>query len=99
MQYKNRNIINQLTEMIKTRPLTYLNGGRQVGKSTLCAHLPEKINHITFDSPLILASAKSEPETFVNSLPKDVLNVIDEVQFAPEIFPYLKMQIDKNKLG
>ncbi|MCR5261408.1 MAG: ATP-binding protein [Candidatus Gastranaerophilales bacterium] len=98
MKYKNRNIINQLTELIKTRPLTYLNGGRQVGKSTLCSHLPEKINHITFDSPLILTSAKSAPETFINSLSKDVLNVIDEVQFAPEIFPYLKMQIDKNRL-
>ena len=97
MSFKNRTIINQLTEIIKTRPLTYLNGGRQVGKSTLCSHLSEKINHTTFDSPLVLSSAKSEPEVFINSLPKDVLNVIDEVQFAPEIFPYLKMQIDKNR--
>lgn len=98
MTFKNRGIIKQLNEMVKTRPLTYLNGGRQVGKSTLCSHLSGKINHITFDSPLILASAKSEPETFINSLPKNTLNVIDEVQFAPEIFPYLKMQIDKNRL-
>ena len=98
MLYKNRNIIKELTEMIKTRPLTYLNGGRQVGKSTLCSHLSKKVNHITFDSPLVLETAKSEPETFVNSLPNDILNVIDEVQFAPEIFPYLKIKIDKNRL-
>lgn len=98
MSFKKRTIINQLTEMVKTRPLTYLNGGRQVGKSTLCFHLSEKVNHITFDSPLVLTFAKSEPEAFINSLPKNVLNVIDEVQFAPEIFPYLKMQIDKNRL-
>ncbi len=99
MSYKNRNIIKQLTELVNTRPLTYLNGGRQVGKSTLCSHLSEQINHITFDSPLVLTSAKSEPETFINALPKNVLNVIDEVQFAPEIFPYLKIQIDKNRLS
>lgn len=98
MFFKNRNIIKQLKELIKTRPVTYLNGGRQTGKSTLCSHLSEKINYITFDSPLILASAKSEPETFVKSLPKNILNVIDEVQSAPEIFPYLKMQVDKNRM-
>ena len=98
MTFIKRNILKQLEENIKTRPLTYLNGGRQVGKSTLCANLPEKANHITFDSPLVLASAKAEPETFINSLPDDILNVIDEVQFAPEIFPYLKMLIDKNRL-
>ena len=98
MTFIKRNILKQLEESIKTRPLTYMNGGRQVGKSTLCAHLSEKANHITFDSPLVLVSAKSEPETFINSLPDDTLNVIDEVQFAPEIFPYLKMQIDKNRL-
>lgn len=98
MTFIKRNILKQVEESVKTRPLTYLNGGRQVGKSTLCAHFPEKANHITFDSPLVLVSAKSEPETFINSLPDDILNVIDEVQFAPEIFPYLKMQIDRNRL-
>ncbi len=98
MIYKQRNIVKKLEEMIKTRPLIYLNGGRQVGKSTLCHNLQVKVNHITFDSPIVLASAKSEPETFVKSLPDDVLNVIDEVQSAPEIFYYLKMQIDKNRL-
>lgn len=100
MNYIARNITEELEKNIKTRPLTYLNGGRQVGKSTLCSHLPKniKVNHITFDSPLILASAKSEPATFVENLPNDVLNIIDEVQFAPEIFPYLKIKIDKNRL-
>ena len=101
MNYIERNITQELEKSIKTRPLTYLNGGRQVGKSTLCYHLPDNIkqNHITFDSPLVLASAKAQPKEFVESLPDDVLNIIDEVQFAPEIFPYLKMKIDNNRLN
>ena len=72
-----------------------------MGKSTLCAHLPNntKINQITFDSPLMLVSVKSDPAVFVDNLPMDVLNIIDEVQFAPGIFPYLKMKIDKNRLA
>lgn len=101
MNYLNRNITQELEQSIETRPLTYLNGGRQVGKSTLCSHLPDNIkrNHITFDSPLVLATAKSQPAAFVDSLPNDILNIIDEVQFAPEIFPYLKMKIDTNRLN
>ena len=46
----------------------------------------------------MLASAKSDPIAFVDNLSMDVLNIINEVQFAPEIFPYLKMKIDKNRL-
>lgn len=101
MNYLNRNITQELEQSIETRPLTYLNGGRQVGKSTLCSHLPDNIkrNHITFDSPLVLATAKSQPAAFVDSLPNGILNIIDEVQFAPEIFPYLKMKIDSNRLN
>lgn len=101
MNYLKRNITRELEQSIKTRPLTYLNGGRQVGKSTLCSYLSEEIkrNHITFDSPIVLASAKSQPAAFVDSLPDDILNVIDEVQFAPEIFPYLKIKIDSNRLS
>ena len=101
MKYIYRNLTNELEESINTRPLTYLNGGRQVGKSTLCSHLPEniKINHITFDSPLMLSSAKSDTASFIDNLPQDALNIIDEVQFAPEIFPYLKMKIDENRLA
>ena len=101
MQYIYRNQTNALFESIKTRPLTYLNGGRQVGKSTLCAHLADSIavNQITFDSPLMLSSAKSDPAAFIANLPANTLNIIDEVQFAPEIFPYLKMKVDENRLN
>ena len=101
MQYINRNITDELLKSIQTRPLTYLNGGRQVGKSTLSVHLSHhmKVNHVTFDSPLLLNFAKTDPAAFIDSLPVDILNIIDEVQFAPEIFPYLKMKIDNNRLN
>lgn len=101
MKYIERNITKELVKSIETRPLTYLNGGRQVGKSTLCSYLSKgiRVNHITFDSPLMLNSAKTDPDSFIDNLPDDVLNIIDEVQFAPEIFPYLKMKIDSNRLN
>jgi len=99
MKYVYRNLVKDIENNVKTRPLTYLNGGRQVGKSTLCSNLSQdiKVNQITFDSPIMLSSAQNDPASFIESLPNDTLNIIDEVQFAPEIFPYLKMQIDKNR--
>ncbi|MDD4556441.1 MAG: ATP-binding protein [Alphaproteobacteria bacterium] len=100
MSYLERNIAKLLEETIGSRPLVYLNGPRQVGKSTLTHNIKTKkeINYITFDSPLILASVKSDPVSFMKSLPQDKLNIIDEVQMAPEIFPYLKMSIDEKRL-
>lgn len=48
---------------------------------------------------MLLNVAKTDPNSFVDSLPDNVLNIIDEVQFAPEIFSYLKMKIDNNRLN
>lgn len=100
MHYISRNLETALIRSLKTRPLTYLAGGRQVGKSTLCAHLPSEIpvTRFTFDSPFLLSAARSDPAAFIAGLPKEGLVLIDEVQFAPEIFPYLKMKVDENRL-
>lgn len=48
---------------------------------------------VTVDSPLMLFSAKSAPAAFIDNLPAEGVNIIDEVQVVPEIFPYLKMKI------
>jgi len=88
-----------LRKTIAERPLVYLNGPRQAGKSWLAQNLNpgQDINYITFDSPLVLASAKAAPEKFIKSLPTDRLSVIDEVQLAPEVFRLLKISIDENR--
>ena len=80
MNYVYRNLTKEIEDNIKTRPITYLNGGRQVGKSTLCLNLSDNIdvNQITFDSPIALSSAKSDPATFIASLPDNTLNIIDK---------------------
>lgn len=98
--YINREIGNLLGKTIHTRPLVYLNGPRQVGKSTLALHFKtdKEVNYITFDSPLVLTGAKSDPASFIASMPENKLNIIDEVQMSPEIFPFLKMSIDEKRL-
>lgn len=94
MKYFKRGLEAYLQKTINTRPLVYLNGPRQCGKSTLALSF-KNANYISFDSPINLAAAKEDPASFIQSLPQKVLNILDEVQTVPEIFPYLKIKIDE----
>ena len=95
--YFRRDLETSLEKTLKTRPLVYLNGPRQCGKSTLVKNFNpnRKINYLSLDSPVNMAAVKTDPAKFIKSLPADRLNVIDEIQAVPEIFPYLKMEIDE----
>jgi predicted AAA+ superfamily ATPase len=99
MAYIKRSLSGFLKETLDSRPLVYLNGPRQVGKSTLVQNFnPEKeTNYVSFDSPLTLAAARSDVAGFMRSLPEDKLNILDEVQMAPEIYPYLKISVDERR--
>ncbi|MDR1579424.1 MAG: AAA family ATPase, partial [Synergistaceae bacterium] len=99
MSYCQRQLENLLAQTLETRPLVYLNGPHQVGKSTLAEHISEgrEFNHVSFDSPLAAASARSDPVGFIKSLPKDKLNIIDEVQMAPEVFRQFKAAVDTTR--
>jgi predicted AAA+ superfamily ATPase len=99
MDYFDRGLGAWLDRAFKTRPLVYLNGPRQTGKSTLARNFQfkGKTNYLSFDSPVTLAAATADPAEFMQSLPADRLNIIDEVQMVPEIFPYLKMAVDENR--
>jgi len=100
MLYFQRNLTYLLQKIVSERPLVYLNGPRQCGKSTLTEyfHTDKKINYVTLDSPIKLAAAKENPEGFLKSLPIDKINVIDEIQKIPELSNYLKISIDENRL-
>lgn len=95
-----RKLSNTLKKLIEQRPLVYLNGARQVGKSTLVQNLnlSKKINYITLDSPFVLEAVKNDATNFLQNLPKDKINIIDEVQIAKELFPILKIEIDNTRL-
>jgi predicted AAA+ superfamily ATPase len=106
LDYSVRLLEGLMRETIKTRPLVYLNGMRQCGKSTLVQNMYVKntsigkgIQYITFDNPASLSFAKNDPGGFIQQLPQDKLNIIDEVQLAPELFRYFKIAIDENLLA
>ncbi|GMO48863.1 MAG: ATP-binding protein [Termitinemataceae bacterium] len=100
MQYYGRNLFSFIENTAETRPLIYINGPRQTGKSTMARNLKfqKNPNYMTFDTPSIFRSAHNDPENFIKSLPRDIVNIIDEVQMCPEIFPYLKTAVDESRV-
>ena len=76
-------------------PAVVVTGSKQVGKTALVQKVFPGYNYVTLDIPAIAAQAENHPEAFLKSYPDPL--IIDEVQYAPSIFRYLKVTIDKNK--
>ncbi|MCL2765089.1 MAG: ATP-binding protein [Treponema sp.] len=100
MAYIRRLLEDIANKTIETRPVLYVNGMRQCGKSTLVQNIntAKKLNYITFDNPAHLFFAKNDPSGFLKSLPQDMLNIIDEVQLVPELFRWIKISVDEKRL-
>lgn len=91
-----RSIKNTIIETSESFPVLLLTGPRQVGKSTLLESLAEPSRKkVSLDNPSIRALAKNDPELFLQRYAPPVL--IDEVQYAPELFPYIKILVDQRK--
>ena len=72
-----------------------LSGPRQVGKTTLLRSIATSDRkEVTLDDPAARALAQRDPELFLSTYPPPVL--IDEVQYAPELFPFIKMRVDRS---
>ncbi len=78
-------------------PVMLVVGARQVGKTTFLQHLREaKRSYVTLDDPLVLNLARRDPALFLQRFPPPVL--IDEIQYAPELLPYIKMEVDRRRV-
>jgi len=99
MDYISRNMAKKLENTVKTFSTVYLNGARQCGKSTLVRHImpSDAVNYITFDTNSIMVAAEKDPEAFILNLPKDKLNIIDEIQRVPELFFKIKKYVDDKR--
>jgi len=92
--YLERTLSNIIKEAAATFPVVLLTGARQVGKTTLFEQCkePERTS-VTLDDPQVKWLAKNDPPLFLQIYPPPLL--IDEVQYAPELFPYIKMTVDR----
>ena len=95
MAYIHRTLENKILDISNDYSCLLLIGPRQVGKTTMLEHLMKDTarNKITLDDVTERRLAQSDPELFLETHPAPVL--IDEVQYAPELFSYLKIRIDQ----
>lgn len=94
--YIKRAIEDTVKNVASTFPVMLVTGPRQVGKSTLLNHLADqKRTIVTLDDPAIRYLAKTDPALFMQRYSPPLL--IDEIQYATELLPYIKMAVDKSK--
>lgn len=91
-----RTLAKAITKTSKNFRVLLLIGPRQVGKTTLLKEVQKgKRSYVTLDDLNARAAANSDPAGFIQRLKLPVL--IDEVQYAPDLFPYIKMVVDRRK--
>lgn len=93
--YIKRHMEVTIQEIEKHFGAVLVTGPRQVGKTTLLRHVTKDISYITLDDPIMLQSAREEAGTFFKITPPPIF--IDEIQYALNLFPYIKMIIDSEK--
>jgi len=85
--------INQINLSFRVLLVT---GPRQVGKTTLLTeYMPKGMSYVTLDDKVLREQAQTNPKLFLQEHPWPLL--IDEVQYAPELFSYIKIIVDKEK--
>ncbi len=77
-------------------PAVVLTGPRQSGKTTILKHLfGRRYRYVSLEPPDVRMSAEGDPRTFLEMYPPPV--IFDEVQYAPDLLPYIKEKIDANR--
>ena len=96
MVYIKRTLEQSIVKISNFFPVVLVTGPRQVGKTTVLQNVAgANMNYVSLDSLANRELAQSEPELFLQRFPAPVL--IDEVQYAPQLFPYIKVIVDKEK--
>lgn len=95
--YITRHMEQVVTRLTAQYPAIMLIGPRQVGKTTMLEHLMAQEGRgrkkVTLDDLTERELAKTDPKMFFQ-LHKPPL-LIDEIQYAPELFPYIKIMVDE----
>ncbi|MCK4579948.1 MAG: ATP-binding protein [Dehalococcoidia bacterium] len=95
-KYITRTLEPVLKRAAEEFPVVILTGPRQSGKTTLLQHLfAESYAYVSLEPPDVRAAASEDPRGFLAMYPPPA--ILDEVQYAPDLLPYIKERVDANR--
>lgn len=93
---KPRTLAKTIQRAIKTFPALVVTGPRQSGKTTLLKTLYSSTHRfVTLEDPDVRLRAREDPRSFLDTYRAPV--IIDEIQYVPELLPYIKTKIDERR--
>ena len=93
MEYIEREIQPHLLDMATWFPIVFVGGARQCGKTTLLQKAFADYHYLNLDNDVLAESASTDPLGFLERHGSHL--ILDEVQRVPELFPALKVVVDK----
>ncbi|KFI63769.1 ATP-binding protein [Bifidobacterium cuniculi] len=93
-----RAMMETLLDLATMFPAVTLTGPRQSGKSTLVKHAFPGYAYVSLEDPDVRDMAFNDPRRFLERY--DSRAIIDEVQYAPELFSYMQGVLDsRDEMG
>ncbi len=91
-----RTITKTINKISKSFPVLLLTGPRQVGKTTILENCAKKNRrYVTLDNLDDRKMAQNDPALFLQTYQPPL--IIDEVQYALQLFSYIKIAVDRRK--
>lgn len=78
-------------------PIITMTGPRQSGKTTLCRNLFPNLPYANLEDISTLTELRNDPKAFFSKYPSGV--IIDEAQNYPDIFSYLQVEVDNDRMN
>ncbi len=92
----NRHLSTAIRESLAYYPILSITGPRQSGKTTLLRHLLPTYRYVNFEEPDVRRYLQDDPRGFLKQYDRYV--IFDEAQRVPELFSYLQVKVDADRI-